>query len=53
MSGYNPKAIGLGMSDRAIYLGEGVWWQLTERQKQNRQYAALPQRIRPYRSFAS
>lgn len=35
------------LSDRAVYLGDGVWWQLTERQKRDRAFPGLPERIRP------
>jgi hypothetical protein len=40
--------IGDPMSDRAVYLGDGVWWQLSERQRQAGIGRSLPERIRPW-----
>lgn len=35
------------MSDRAVYLGDGVWWQLSKRQVASGVARGLPGRIRP------
>jgi len=37
------------MSDRAVYLGEGIWWQLSRRQIAEGLGRGLPQRVRPIR----
>lgn len=41
--------IGNPMSDRAVYLGDGVWWQLSCQQLRSGVGRGLPQRLRPYR----
>lgn len=38
------------MSDYAIYLGEGVWWQLTADQKASGRFQDMPMKIRPWRA---
>lgn len=38
------------MSDRAVYLGDGVWWQLSERARLHGIGRRLPERIRPVRA---
>jgi hypothetical protein len=38
-------------SDRAVYLGDGVWWQLTNAQLSRGLGRGLPQRIRPVRQY--
>lgn len=42
-----PRMTREPLGDRAVYLGDGVWWQLTERQHASRQFDRMPQRIRP------
>ena len=37
-----------GMSDRAVYLGDGVWWQLSNAQRMDGVGRGLPERIRPW-----
>lgn len=37
------------MSDYAIYLGEGIWWQLTERDRCRGRFSGLPAQYRPWR----
>jgi hypothetical protein len=37
-----------GMSDRAVYLGDGVWWQLSNEQLRAGMGYGLPQKIRPW-----
>jgi len=37
------------MSDRAVYLGDGVWWQLTNDQVRRGFAKGLPERVRPPR----
>lgn len=40
------------MSDYAVYLGEGVWWQLTDRQRLSGCFKDMPLRMRPWKGFS-
>ena len=42
------------MTDRAVYLGDGVWWQVSERMRRDNPEIErqLPVKIRPWKDCA-